>query len=47
MDNLNTDKKYKLSQKKINKLTSILEKHQIDDNIKTLIINDYVKELST
>jgi hypothetical protein len=47
MDKLNTDKKYKLSQKKIKKLTSILEKHQIDDNIKTLIINDYVKELSS
>jgi hypothetical protein len=47
MDNLNTDKKNKLSQKKINKLTSILEKHQIDNNLKTLIINDYVKELSS
>ncbi len=31
---------------KINKLTSILEKHQIDDNIKTLILDDYIKELS-
>ncbi len=41
MDNLN-----KNLLTKINKLTSILEKHQIDNDIKQLVINDYIKVLS-
>ncbi len=44
MDNLNNDKKCKLLKRKIKKLTSILEKHQIDDYIKKLIIDDYIKQ---
>jgi hypothetical protein len=45
-DNLLNDyKKCKSVQNEIDKLTSILEKHHIEDDKKTLIVNDYLIEL--